>query len=144
MNTKYSDVFELFLAIMKSYEIDEIIYSKDEETIKTLLLPYIKYASGELENNNSQIDISDRNDELGEFNQVLSDGKQLIIAELMLIGYLSSETYDILQMKLHLQDGDFKTYAEKNNLDGKMNALYSLKEEVSYKLKKIGYKEFVW
>ena len=30
-----------------------------------------------------------------------------------MIGYLSKETHDIMQMQLHLQDGDFKTYAEK-------------------------------
>jgi len=61
-----------------------------------------------------------------------------------MIGYLSSETHDILQMNLHLQDGDFKTYAEKNNLDGKINALYMLKEEVGYDLKKTGYNNFFW
>ena len=62
----------------------------------------------------------------------------------MLIGYLSKETYNIMQMQLHLQDGDFKTYAEKNNLDGKLNALYMLKEEVGYDVKKSDYKGYEW
>ena len=92
----------------------------------------------------SGIDISDRDDTLRQFNGKLSDGRQLIIAKYIMIGYLSKETHDIMQMQLHLQDGDFKTYAEKNNLEGKLNALYLLKEEVGYDVKRSGYNGFKW
>lgn len=144
MNTKYSDVFELVLALIKSYEIDMIYANNGEREITTFFIPYLKIASGELENINCCINLSNRDDETYEFGEELSDGKQLIIAKYVMIGYLSKETYDILQMKLHLQDGDFKTYAERNNLDGKLNALYMLKEEVGYDVKKTGYNNFVW
>jgi hypothetical protein len=137
-------VFELVLALMKSYEIDTIYSSSGGSGITTFFIPYLKIASGELENNNSTINLSERDDTLQQFTTTYTDGEQLIIAKYVMIGYLSKETFDILQMKLHLQDGDFKTYAEKNNLDGKMNALYSLKEEVNYDLKKKGYNSFVW
>lgn len=142
--TKYSDVFELVLALMKSYEIDTIYSSSGETGITTFFIPYLKISSGELENNNSPIDLSGRDDTSHEFAKTYTDGDQLIIAKYIVIGYLTKETFDILQMKLHLQDGDFKTYAEKNNLDGKLNALYSLKEEVGYDLKKKGYNSFSW
>lgn len=142
--TTYSDVFELVLSLMKSYEIDTIYSSSGESGITTFFIPYLKIASGELENNNSTINLSGRDDTLQQFAVTYSDGEQLIIAKYVMIGYLTKETYDILQMKLHLQDGDFKTYAEKNNLDGKLNALYSLKEEVNYDLKKKGYNNYVW
>jgi hypothetical protein len=142
--TKYSDVFEIVLSLMESYKINIIFDTNDESGINTFFLPYIKFASGELENNNATFNISDRNDTIFEFNEDLSDGKQLIIAKLIITGYLSKETHDILQMKLHLQDGDFKTYAEKNNLEGKLTALYMLKEEINYDLKKTGYNSFLW
>jgi hypothetical protein len=142
--TKYSDVFELVLALMKSYEIDTIYSTGGETGITAFFVPYLKISSGELENNNSPISLSERNDDLQEFAKTYTDGEQLIIAKYIMIGYLTKETFDILQMKLHLQDGDFKTYAEKNNLDGKLNALYSLKEEVGYDLKKKGYNNFTW
>lgn len=144
MNTKYADVIEIVLAIMESYKINDIAKNSSDETLTQLFLPYIKIASGELENRHGDIDISDRNDKTLEFNCKLADGQQLIIAKFIVIGYLSKNTYDILQMQLHLQDGDFKTYAEKNNLDGKLNALYSLKEEVDYDIKIRGYKKFNW
>lgn len=143
MNTKYSDIYELVLALSSSYKIDDIYEKNGVSGIETFFKPYLKIASGELENN-AGIDISDRDDELVMFNSKLSDGTQLIIAKYILIGYLSKETHDIMQIQLHLQDGDFKTYAEKNNLDGKLNALYMLKEEVGYDVKRSGYNGFYW
>lgn len=144
MNTKYSEVFELVLALLNSYKIDDIYIKNGESGLTTFFMPYLKVASGELENVGSDIDISDRSDSIYEFNSQLTDGKQLIIAKYIMIGYLSKETHDIMQMQLHLQDGDFKTYAEKNNLDGKLNALYMLKEEVGYDVKRSGYKGYAW
>lgn len=143
MNTTYSDVYELVLALLSSYKIDDIYIKDGEDGIETFFMPYLRIASGELENK-SGIVLSDRDDELRQFNSKLSDGRQLIIAKYIMIGYLSKETHDIMQMQLHLQDGDFKTYAEKNNLDGKLNALYMLKEEVGYDVKRSGYNGFNW
>lgn len=144
MNTKYSDIFELVLALISSYKIDDLYIKDGEDGITTFFIPYLKIASGELENRGSEIDLSDRDDSLREFNSKLTDGKQLIVAKYVMIGYLSKETYDIMQMQLHLQDGDFKTYAEKNNLDGKLSALYMLKEEVGYDVKRAGYNGYTW
>lgn len=143
MNTKYSDIYELVLALLSSYKIDDVYFTNGEDGLDSFFMPYLKIASGELENN-AGIDLSFRDDELREFNSKLSDGRQLIIAKYIMIGYLSKETHDIMQMQLHLQDGDFKTYAEKNNLDGKLNALYMLKEEVGYNVKRSGYNDFQW
>ena len=143
MATTYSDVYELVLSLISSYKIDDIYVKDGEDGIEIFFMPYLKIAAGELENS-AGIDISDRDDILRQFNIKLSDGKQLIIAKYIMIGYLSKETHDIMQMQLHLQDGDFKTYAEKNNLEGKLNALYLLKEEVGYDVKRSGYNGFKW
>ena len=143
MVTTYSDVYELVLSLISSYKIDDIYMKDGEDGIEIFFMPYLKIAAGELENS-AGIDISDRDDILRQFNIKLSDGKQLIIAKYIMIGYLSKETHDIMQMQLHLQDGDFKTYAERNNLEGKLNALYLLKEEVGYDVKRSGYNGFKW
>lgn len=143
MVTTYSDVYELVLSLISSYKIDDIYVKDGEDGIEIFFMPYLKIAAGELENS-AGIDISDRDDILRQFNIKLSDGKQLIIAKYIMIGYLSKETHDIMQMQLHLQDGDFKTYAEKNNLEGKLNALYLLKEEVGYDVKRSGDNGFKW
>ena len=115
-----------------------------EEGVVQLLSPYFRYASGELEIIDSGIDTS-RDSTSGKFNGVLSDGEQLIFAKYVLIGYLEKDKNDILQMRLHLQDGDFKTFAEANNLSAKSNSLEKLKEEVGWDVKKINYsRSNVW
>lgn len=143
-NTSYLDIVELVLSLSKSYEIDTIFDEYSEDGVLKLLLPYFKYASGELEIADSGIDTS-RDDSLGEFTTALSDGEQVIFTKYVLIGYLAKEKNDILQMRLHLQEGDFKTYAESNNLTAKANALEILKEEVNWNVTKTGYKNTnVW
>ena len=143
-NTSYFDIIELILALTKSYEIDGIFDKYGENGLLQLLLPYFKFASGELEISDSGINTS-RDDELLEFNNKLTDGEQLIFAKYILIGYLTKDKNDILQMRLNQQDGDFKTYAEANNLNAKTNSLEILKEEVGWNVKKSEYKNTnVW
>lgn len=143
-NTSYAEIVELVLSILKSFELDKIFDKYDEAGLITFFQPYFKFACGELEIHNSDINIS-RDDASQSFTSALSDGSQLIFARLVTIGYLTRETYDILQMRLHLQDGDFKTYAEKNNLEAKQSALICLKEEAGWDIKKVGYNNMnVW
>lgn len=143
-NTDYFEIIELVLALIKSYEIDGIFDEYSKEGLLQLLLPYFKFASGELEISDSGINTS-RDDILLKFNNQLSDGEQLIFCKYVLIGYLTKDKNDILQMRLHLQDGDFKTYAEANNLNAKTNSLEILKEEVGWNVKKSEYKNTnVW
>lgn len=142
--TSYFDIIELVLSLVKSYEIDGIFDAYGEDALLQMLLPYFKFASGELEISDSGIDTS-RDDELRQFNSVLSDGEQLIFCKYVLIGYLTKDKNDILQMRLHLQDGNFKTFAEANNLNAKTNSLEVLKEEVGWNVKKSEYKNTnVW
>lgn len=142
--TSYFDIIEMVLAITKSYEIDGIFDQYSTDGLLQLLLPYFKFASGELEISDSEINTA-RDDIILRFESDLSDGEQLIFSKYVLIGYLTKDKNDILQMRLHLQDGDFKTYAEANNLNAKTNSLEILKEEVGWNVKKIGYKNTnVW
>ena len=143
-NTTYTDIVELILALTKSYELDGIFDAYKLDGLLQFLNPYFKFAAGELEITDSGIDTS-RNEEIQEFKSCLTDGEQLIFAKYVLIGYLTKDKNDILQMRLHLQDGDFKTYAEKNMLEAKTSALEILKEEVGWNVTKNGYKNSnVW
>ena len=143
-NTTYLDIIELILSMTKSYEIDGIFDQYDVDGLVTFLKPYFKFAAGELEIADSGINV-ERDEILNEFTSHLTDGEQLIFAKYVLIGYLTRDKNDILQMRLHLQDGDFKTYAEKNMLEAKTSALEVLKEEVMWNVNKNGYRNTnVW
>lgn len=143
-NTTYLDIIELILSMTKSYEIDGIFDQYDVDGLVIFLKPYFKFAAGELEIADSGINV-ERDEILNEFTSHLTDGEQLIFAKYVLIGYLTRDKNDILQMRLHLQDGDFKTYAEKNMLEAKTSALEVLKEEVMWNVNKNGYRNTnVW
>ena len=143
-NTTYSEVIELALHILHDYKLDGTIINEDIDTLNKVFAPYIKFAAGELENFDIDFEITNRDDINYTFNSVLTDGQQLFVAKLIVIGYISREVNDIMQMKLHLQTGDFKTFAERNNLEGKQDLLNTLKEEINYKITKRGYKDFDW
>lgn len=142
--TAYSEIVELSLYILRNYELHNLIVTDDMTTLVKIFTPYITFAAGELENANSTFTITNRDDATAQFGFDLTDGQKVIVAKYCVIGFLTRETNDILQMKLHLQDGDFKTHAEKNNLEGKQNALFNLKEEVIYDVTRLGYKGFKW
>lgn len=143
-NTTYSEVIELALHILHDYKLDGVIIDEDTATLNKVFAPYIKFASGELENYDVDFDISARDEVNYEFDTSLTDGQQLFVAKLVVIGYLTREVNDVMQMKLHLQTGDFKTFAERNNLEGKQNLIDNLREEINYKITKRGYKSYGW
>lgn len=143
-NTTYLDVIELALHILHDYRLDDAIVKEETSTLIGVFTPYIKFSAGELENFDVDFSIADRDNTTHEFNSELTDGQQLIVAKLMVIGYLTREVNDIMQMQLHLQTGDFKTFAERNNLEGKMNLVNVLKEEINYKITKSGWKAYEW
>lgn len=138
MRTTYFEIIEMVLLIVKSYEADIIFDDYGIDGIMQLLKPYFKLAGAKLKIQSPSMDFS-RDDELLQFNRNLDDSEQLIFAEYVLVYYLSKEVKDILQMQLHLQDGDFKTHAAKNNLESKSNLLESLKEEVGWEVNKTGF-----
>ena len=141
-NTTYSEVIEIALHILHDYKLDNVIVAEDMTTLNKVFTPYIKIASGELENIDVDFDISQRDDTTHTFLSELTDGQQLFVAKLVVIGYLTREINDIMQMKLHLQTGDFKTFAERNNLEGKQSLKDILSEEINYKITKRGYKDY--
>lgn len=137
-NTPYSDIIELVLSLINDYKLDSIFEQYNEYGLLRLLKPYFKKASGEISIKSPSLDFS-RDDDIEEFNRPLSDAEQLIFTKEILIAYLTKEVQDILQMQLHLQDGDFKTHAAKNNLEAKSSLLEILKEETGWNITKSGY-----
>lgn len=137
-NTSYTEIIELIMAIINDYKMDHIFEGYSEDGLFQLLRPYFKIAAGEIAIRSSSMDFS-RDDEIYQFLRPLADHEQLIFAKWVLIGYLTREVNDILQMQLHLQDGDFKTHAAKNNLDSKSSLLEILKEETGWNITKSGY-----
>jgi len=88
-------------------------------------------------------DLEDRDDTTKQFNPTLSTKEKVILSKLTRIAWLQKEINDVNQMKLHLQDGDFKTFSEANNLKEKVNLLVVETELVDKAIGKYDLKNYL-
>lgn len=141
MATPYSEVFDLFLASIQDYRINRL-YEKSVEDMENYLMPFLIKAITNFRK--CKTDLEDRDDENRIFNQTLSTDEKVILSNLMMVEWLTKEVNDILQMRLYLQDTDFKTYSQANNLREKRELLTTMKEMVDKQIVQYSYNNFDW
>lgn len=141
MATPYSEVFDLFLASIQDYKINRL-YEKSVEDMENYLMPFLIKAITNFRK--CKTDLEDRDDENRIFNQTLSTDEKVILSNLMMVEWLTKEVNDILQMRLYLQDTDFKTYSQANNLREKRELLTTMKEMVDKQIVQYSYDNFDW
>jgi len=141
MTTPYSDIFDLFTMLTKDYRLDAL-YSTSLEDFEAYLTGWLVFAVRDFS------DICDqslvRNDTTNLFTETLTDTNKVLLAELMVKYWLDQSVQDILQMNLHLQDRDFKTFAESQNLREKSAHLDKIKETLSQKMLSYAYAGNDW
>jgi hypothetical protein len=142
MSTPYSDIFELFLAGMQDYKIDRLYQSATPSLAEDYMKPFL--IRGLVNFEKCTKDLSDRNDTTMIFNIVLNDKEKVILSNLMIVEWLRKEVNDILQMKLFLNDTDFKIHSAANNLKEKREHLNSLREEVDKQMTSYSYGNINW
>ena len=141
MATPYSEVFNLFLASIQDYRINRL-YQKSVDDMEKYLMPFLIKAI--INFRKCKTDLEDRDDENRIFNQTLSTDEKVILSNLMMVEWLTKEVNDILQMRLYLQDTDFKTYSQANNLREKRELLTTMKEMVDKQIVQYSYNNFDW
>jgi hypothetical protein len=78
------------------------------------------------------------------FTETLTDINKKVLSKLMVKEWLSKEVKNILDMKAKIQDVDYKTYSEAQNITARQTMLTMFKEECSQLLVDYGYKNNVW
>jgi hypothetical protein len=139
--TPYSEIYELFLAGVRDYKLDKL-YQTSPDNLESYLKPFL--IRGLINFTNCKKNLENRDDEFDMFNETLSTSEKVILSNLIMIEWLTKEVNDILQMNLHLQDTDFKTFAEANNLKEKRNHLNETIELVDKQMTKYGYININW
>lgn len=141
MATEYSDVYELFLGAIQDYKIDKLfaIDQDDAEAyMKTFMIRAIPYFD------NCKQNLEDRNNTTGVFSITLTTDEMVILSNLMAVEWLKKETNDLRQMQLHLNDKDFRTYAEANNLKEKRETMNTIREDAERLMTKYSQKNIDW
>lgn len=141
MATPYSEVFDLFLASIQDYRINRL-YEKSVEDMENYLMPFLIKAITNFRK--CKTDLEDRDDTNKVFNQTLSTDEKVILSNLMIVEWLTKEVNDILSLRNFLQDTDFKTYSQANNLKEKRELLTTMKEMVDKQIVQYSYNNFDW
>ncbi len=141
MSTPYSDIFNLFLASIQDYRINKL-YNQSVEQMENYLMPFLIKAITNFRK--CKTDLEDRDDTNKVFNQTLSTDEKVILSNLMIVEWLTKEVNDILSLRNFLQDTDFKTYSQANNLKEKRELLTTMKEMVDKQIVQYSYNNFDW
>lgn len=141
MATPYSEIFNLFLSSIQDYRINKL-YNQSVEQMEDYIMPFLIKAIANFRK--CRTDLEDRDDENKVFNQDLTTEEKVILANLMVVEWLTKEVNDILQMRLYLQDTDFKTYSSSQNLKEKRELLTTMKDMVESQIVQYLYNHFDW
>lgn len=112
MGTSYERIYDNVLPKFRSWEIPLMSENEVKECLHDYLVPAI------VRFHVCRKDLNDRNDDLGEFNVVLSDVEIEILSNYLLLEYLDS-TYikTPTLLKSSLSSTDFNSFSSANMLD---------------------------
>lgn len=110
MSTSYSQVFEVFANKITDFEWHKYV----NEEIDEMLEKYMKSACAKFRT--CKIDLSDRNNELKQFNNELDDEMIDIITTGMVVEWLSPKVYHSSNLQAFLNTRDFNIISPANLL----------------------------
>ena len=145
--TPYTEIFDLVMMNLTSYELDSLLAKLDEDPADDSGLVYL---TGFLVNaipnfENCIKDLSDRDDEDMTFNIELDYQEKDILSCWTVIQILKKEIFDIRQIRGMIQNkSDANRYSEANLLKEKQNLCSYLIEDVDLKQTKYGIKRQDW
>jgi len=139
MATAYTDIYDLFQITIKDWRLDALYISSPTDWA-TYLEQFLVLAVDEFIRCDQSLA---RNDVSDQFTETLTEKNQVMLGRLMVKFWLKKEVRDVRQMALHVQDRDFKTFAEANHMRAKEDALSRVTEEISQALVDYSYEHSI-
>lgn len=136
MGTTYTQIFEIFATKIQDYTLDTL-FTSSVTNYENYLLGFLKSAITNF--NKCTQDLTNRDDIAKVFNITLTGLEQEILACQMTVEWMGKEIKNIRDMRLGLNDGDFKRYAESQNLKAKIDLQNQMIETVDKKIVEYGY-----
>jgi hypothetical protein len=138
--TTFSTIFDAFTLLVNDYKL-VALYESSEVDFENYLSGWLDFAIADFVNCDQSLayTLSTKT-----FTETLTTKNQLILARIMVKYWLSKEVQDVTQMSIHLQDRDFRTFSEANNLTAKSNHLDKVKEDISQALVDYGLATIDW
>ena len=146
MATSFTDIYDLFMEQVDDYRLVSLYNQdvlNDTTNLDTYLHGFMLLAIPEF--SECSQDLSLRDDVTTKsFTETLTDINKKVLSKLMVKEWLSKEVKNILDMKAKIQDVDYKTYSEAQNITARQTMLTMFKEECSQLLIDYSYKNNSW
>ncbi|MBW3020718.1 hypothetical protein KY334_05455 [Candidatus Woesearchaeota archaeon] len=136
MGTPYEDIHGRFAMKTTDYRLDKLFVSS-ESAYQSFLNGFLTSAISKFKKCTKNLKL--RDEDLQEFSITLDDDEIEILSELMVVEWASKEVHNIMEMKRHLNDTDFKLFSEAQNLKEKNNLLITTREYVGKLILDYGY-----
>lgn len=112
--TPYIEIYGRFLSKIRDYPLlEEMSKENGKEFVESVMHDYLISAIANFTYGSSS-KLKDRDSDLKQFNQELSDVEIEILAKLMLIEYLSPIIVSSDKIEFHLSSKDFRTWSPAN------------------------------
>jgi len=141
MGTQASEVNDLFLMLVDDYRLTVLYQTSGSSVFTTYLEGWLLYGIEEFDICTQDLTYSTTTH---EFTETLTRENILILAQLMTKYWLQKIVQNVLQMNNNIQDHDFKTYSQAQNLKEKRALLAQKIEEIDLILSNYGYKHNDW
>lgn len=136
--TTFAEIYDQLMMIVTDYRLTAL-YNSSVTDFETYLSGFLIPAITDFKNCNQSLAYS-----TATFTATLSVENIKILALLTKKYWLTKEIDDITQMNLHVNDRDFKTYAESTNMQAKQARLIQEKESLSQTLVDYGLDNVAW
>lgn len=134
MATRYMDIYDCFLGKISDYDFIHL----NEFTQCSLLYGYLKSAIADFEDICKK-DLSDRDDDFGQFNVDLSAKEIEILATGMVVHWLEPRVLNTENLRNVLNTKDYSTFSPANLLEQMQAVLASMKKHFRYMLVRYSY-----
>ena len=141
MATTLDEICDLALTLIDDYRLTALYQTSGSASLNTYLEPWLLMAIDEFDLCSQALSYSTTTQ---VFTLDLIQQHKNILAQIMTKYWMQKEVQDVNQMRLHLQDRDFKTFAEANNLKEKREFYNTKQEEIDRILQKYGYRNNDW
>lgn len=136
MATSFNKVYKFFLSQISEYSF--LKYTNEE--LETILFDYLEVAIGEFEN--CKVDLSQRDDVAGTFDNDLSDKESLILAKLMVVAFFKPKVLTAENYQQVLTDNEFKIYSQANHIDKLFNVYDKMQKEAQREMTSYSFRKF--
>jgi hypothetical protein len=146
MGTSSSEINDLFLMRISDYRLDAIFAASGSLVLDTYLEAFLLDAIVDFEDicDQSLDYVVSGSASAGYFTETLSSENKSVLSQLMVKFWLAKSVSDVLQFSNALQDRDYRSFSQAQNLKEKRDYYSAKVEELSQLLVNYGYKKNNW